>query len=222
MYPIGIRVLGRWARLGNLFVTRFCVWWASKVISWCKPLDLRESSQVGGTPQLALSRWLRHPIHYTFVMKSVCLQGSQSSDHGEFSDSDDDFCTKMKFGRLPALPVVTLRKSLLRQISCHDTGCYNEGSHSFSYRTVPCLQWIPAGIRVRTLNPAPKVFVKKGKARPDTEMSEVPMHTANSLPLCLDQRVLERTFLERNQRGAARCLLFDFRHEVKAGSTGMD
>ena len=35
----------------------------------------------------------------------------QSSDHGEFSDSDDDFCTKMNFGRLPALPVVALRKA---------------------------------------------------------------------------------------------------------------
>ena len=50
------------------------------------------------------------------------VRDPQSSDHGEFSDSDDDFCTKMNFGMLPALPVVTLQ-SLLRQISCHDTGC---------------------------------------------------------------------------------------------------
>ena len=65
-----------------------------------------------------------------------------------------------------------------------------------------------------------KFFVKKGKARPATEMSEVPMHTAYSLPICLDQSVLERTCLERDQRGAARCFTFIFRHETKTGFQG--
>ena len=61
---------------------------------------------------------------------------------------------------------------------------------------------------------------RKGKARPATEMCEVPMHTANTLPLCLDQRVLERTCLERKRCGAAKCFIFIFRHETKTGFQG--
>lgn len=68
----------------------------------------------------------------------------QSSDHGEFSDSDDDFCTKMIFGRLPALPVVTLRKACCDRYAM-TLGAATKAHTPFSTKQFPvCSEFLPA------------------------------------------------------------------------------
>ena len=69
----------------------------------------------------------------------------QSSDHGEFSDSDDDFCTKMNFGRLPALPVVTLRKACCDRYLAMTLGAATKSHTPFRTEQFPvCSEFLPA------------------------------------------------------------------------------
>ena len=126
----------------------------------------------------------------------------------------------MNFGRLRALPAVTLRKACCDGYPAMAVGAEAKVDTPFRTEQFPvCSEFLPA-FEFEPQSLRQKFFVKKGKVRPATEMSEVPMHTANSLPLCLDQRVLERTCLERNRCGAARCFISIFRHETKTGFQG--
>jgi len=126
----------------------------------------------------------------------------------------------MNFGRLPALPVVTLRKACCDRYLAMTLGAATKAHTPFRTEQFPvCSEFLPS-FEFEPQSLRQKFSSKKGKVRPATEMSEVPMHTANTLPLCLDQRVLERTCLERKRCGAARCFIFIFRHETKTGFQG--
>ena len=144
VYPIGIRVLGRWHGW-VIFSSRD---FASDGHRRGFP-DANHWTYVSRVKWEELLSWrLAGDCVIRFITLSsrnpFAFRDPQSSDHGEFLDSDDDFCTKMNFGRLPALPIVTLRKACCDRYAM-TLGAATKAHTPFRTEQFPvCSEFLPA------------------------------------------------------------------------------